>query len=113
MTSPSNQKNMSRKVCNCPGKCANCYSHGAPCLNCAQDRLYPTSIMTYDEYKKISNTNETYENFCKNNEYDGLIVSSSSPVEQRLNGEDDRYDDYECVGPYNDSYSRCFGPCCN
>ena len=65
MSSKTEQKNMDRLVCNCAGKCGNCYYYGAPCLNCMNVLLTPTVTMTYEEYKKSSHTDQTYEEFCK------------------------------------------------
>lgn len=129
MSSKTEQQNMDRLVCNCTGKCVNCYYYGAPCLNCMCALLTPTVTMTYEEYKKSSHTDQTYEEFCKECEdfrkKHVEFVTNKESVEYKdyikekclkkyKSTSDDDYDYYSvCRGPYNESMSRCFGPCCN
>jgi len=127
MTSTSQEKNMTRTVCNPSGKCSNCYYYGAPCLNCMDDLLSPVAEMTYEEYKTSSSTDKTYEQFCKEveeyrKEHPDVFTDKSSPEYKEylinlinksefINRYDNNYD--VCIGPYNELFTRCFGPCCN
>lgn len=128
-----------RDVCMEDGeKCSNCYYYGAPCLNCSKyfNFTKPNAKMTWEEYKKEAGIDMNYENFCEeNDEYNPNCEISSNQGEQikqikqdkmdktdKMDSADEREEqeppmdeDYygNCIGPYNENFSRCFGPCCN
>lgn len=80
-------------------KCTNCYAYNSPCLN--HTGFEPDQLMSWENFKKESNYNGTYEKLCE--EMNELKKKKPYLFIENIS----------CIGPYNDTFTRCFGECCN